>query len=236
MLTVTEILNAATGELGLPRPTLNSTTGDNTGTQSLALLNALGDELVRVHDWQFLEKVMTFTGDGIADRFPLPDDFKRQVNQTLWATKGFRPVSGPVSAQMWSWCQYGIVSSGIYFRYRILGNEYAVFPVPGAGEEFSLYYISKNWAIDASSGNPTDKMRSSEDTSLFDDRLLISGLKTKLWGQKGFDTTQLQSEFNYILTSEKGQNQGADIINLSSNYSTGLLGFTNIPESGYGSV
>lgn len=234
MLTTIEIINAAAAELGLPRVALNTTTGDTTGNQSLALLNALGDELVRVHDWQFLEKTMNFVGDGVASTFPLPTDFKRQVNQTQWNNNNTRPLMGPLSPQMWSWCQYGIVSQGIFFRYRILGNQYAIFPVPGNGEEFALYYISKNWAIDAQSGNPKPYMTGAEDTCFFDDRLMISGLKTKLWGQKGFDTTQLQAEFDYVLGSEKGQNQGASIISLTTNYSNGLINVLNLPDTGYG--
>jgi hypothetical protein len=232
--TVIEIINAATAELGLPNVALNSSTGDTIGTQSLALLNALGNELVRVHDWQFLEKVMTFTGDGITDTFPLPEDFKRQINQTQWSVSDTRPMVGPQSAQMWSWCQYGIVSQGVFIRYRILGNEYALFPIPGAGQEFALYYISKNWVLDFNTNLPKAQATNSGDVPLFDDRLLISGLKQKLWAQKGFDTTVLQNEFNYALTSEKGQNQGAPVISLSANMGSELISIYNVPDNGYG--
>jgi len=234
--TAINIINAACHELGLPTVALNSATGDTLGTQMLALLNALGDELVRVHDWQFLEEVMTFAGDGVADRFPIPANFKRQVNQTQWSTKDKRPMQGPDSAQMWSWSQYGIVSVGVYFRYRILGNEYAVFPVPGLGEEFALYYISKNWVIDQDPPNdPKDQITKTGDMPLFDKRLLISGLKIKLWAQKGFDTTVLQDEFNYLLGAEKAQNQGARVIDLSGGDAHLYLNWSNVPESGFGS-
>ena len=235
MATAIDIINAACHELGLPTVSLNSATGDTIGTQALALLNALGDELVRIHDWQFLEKVMTFTGDGIASSFPIPADYKRQVNQTQWATKDKRPMCGPDSAQMWSWSQYGIVSVGAYFRYRILGNEYAIFPVPGAGEEFALYYISKNWVLDQDAPfTPKEQITKSGDTPLFDKRLLISGLKVKLWAQKGFDTTVIQDEFNFMLAAEKAQNQGARVIDLSGGSGHLYINGQNIPESGFG--
>jgi hypothetical protein len=234
--TAIDIINNACHELGLPTASLNSATGDTLGNQSLALLNALGEELTRVHDWQFLEKVMDFAGDGIVDQFSLPTDFGRQVNQTQWATKSKRPLQGPDSAQIWSWSQYGIVSVGIFFRYRILGNKYSLFPVPGAGEEFALYYISKNWVIDQDPPNDLkDRITKTGDIPLFDSRLLTSGLKVKLWAQKGFDTTVLQSEFNFMLDAEKGQNQGARVIDLCGGDSQIYLGWRNIPESGFGS-
>lgn len=236
MATAIEIINAACNELGLPTVAINSTTGDTLGVQALALLNALGDELTRVHDWQFLMSTMQFVGDGVADRFPMPADFKRQVNQTQWNTSNRRPMAGPDSPQMWSWNQFGIVAVGVWFRYRILGNEYAVFPVPGVDQTFDLYYINKNWVID---GNPPNEPKSSitlsNDTTLFDDRLLITGLKVKLWSQKGFSTATLQEEFNYVLNACKGQNQGAPVIDLAGGQGHLYINWQNVPDTGYGS-
>jgi len=235
MATALEIINAACHELGLPTVSLSGATGDTLGSQSLALLNALGQELVRIHDWQFLEKVMTFTGDGIVSEFDLPADFGRQVNQTQWATSMRRPMMGPDSPQVWSWSQYGIVSTGVYFRYRILGNKYHVFPLPGVNEEFALYYISKNWVLDQDPPtNYKDHITKTGDTPLFDERLMISGLKIKLWAQKGFDTTVLQDEFNYLLAIVKAQTQGARVIDLTGSCRTLYISWTNIPESGFG--
>lgn len=233
--TAIDIINAAAGELGLPTVSLTTSTGDTLAVQTLALLNALGDELIRIHDWQFLLEQMNFTGDGVATGFPIPANFSRQVNQTQWNTNNKRPVQGPDSPQVWGWNQFGIVAVGIWYRYRIAGNEYEVFPVPGTGDEFSMYYISKDWVIDGD--NPLtlkDTITKSSDTPMFDRRVLISGLKVKLWAAKGFDTMTLQNEFLYALNAEKGQNQGAPEISLSGAPGQFLLGYWNIPETGYG--
>jgi len=236
--TADQIINAAAQELGLPPVSLSSAANDATGFQMLGLLNALGDELVRMKDWQFLEQIMEFTGDGTTTTFPLPDDYGRQINQTQWATKDNRPMRGPDSASVWSWSQYGIVSVGVYYRYRIIDNEYNVFPIPGAGEEFALYYISKNWVRDGTTIPPApniykDRITNALDVPLFDRRLMITGLKLKFWAQKGFDTTQLAQEFNYVLEAEKGQNQGAREINLSGGDSYFLLNWANVPDGTY---
>lgn len=236
MATAIDIINAACHELGLPTVSLNSATGDTLGVQSLALLNALGKELTKVHDWQFLERIMTFTGDGILDKFPLPADFGRQVNQTQWATSDRRPLRGPDSPQMWSWNQYGIVSVGVYYRYRILNNEYAIFPVPGDQKEFALYYITKNWVLDQDPPfDPKDACTKTGDVPLFDERLMVAGLKVKLWSQKGFDTTNIQQEFNMVLEAVTGQSQGAREINLSNCEQHLYINWQNIPETGFGS-
>lgn len=236
--TADEIINAAAQELGLPPVSLNSATGDQTGWQMLGMLNALGDELNRVQDWQFLMKEMGFVGDGIADYFPMPEDFGRQVNQTEWNTSMRRPMQGPDSPQVWAWNKFGIVAVGVYFRYRINNNEYQVFPVPGAGQTFALYYISKNWVIDGTSPDPQnpiylDRIVHATDKPMYDRRICIAGLKVKLWSQKGFDTTTLQEEFNYLLASEKAQNQGAPVISLSGSRGRIFLDWSNIPDGTY---
>jgi hypothetical protein len=139
---------------------------------------------------------------------------------------------------VWSWSQYGIVSVGIYYRYRILDNKYTLFPVAGDGEKFSLYYISKNWVRDGLSPDPQnplykDHITASSDVPLFDRRLMIAGLKLRFWSQKGFDTTQLAQDFNYALEAEKGQNQGAREINLTRGDEHFFLNYNNIPDGTY---
>ena len=240
--TAQEIIDQALQELGLGTVNLANTSNDATGYQILGILNALGDELLRVNDWQNLEMIMNFVGDGITDTFPMPADFGRQVNQTQWSTSDQRPLLGPTSPQIWSWTQYGIVSVGVYFRYRILNDVYTMFPIPGAGETFALYYISKNWVaayVDPSVQPPItppvyqDKILRPGDTPLFDRRLMVAGVKLKFWAQKGFDTTLLQQEFDYMLKSEKGMNAGAPMISLSSSGNRYLLSFLNVPQGNW---
>lgn len=232
--TAQSILDSANTELGLPTSKIGVTSYDQTGRQAISMMQAIGDDLVRVHDWQFLEKTHTFVGDGSTSAFPLPTDYGRVVNQTEWATNNQRPMTGPVSPQIWGWCQYGIVSSGVYFRYRILDNKLHVFPTPGAGEEFAFFYISKNWVISGATGNPmTDTISQQGDVPVFDKRLMISGLKARLWGQKGFDTTQVQAEFEYVLSSEKGITQASPVICLSGSNSGLLIGPNNVPDGNW---
>src|SRR5690554_6150001 len=208
-LNALQLVNQSLQELGLPQvPTVVSPSDDETGFQTLGVLNALGNQLMRVHDWQFLEKAKTYYADGSTAEFPLPDDWGRVVNQTQWASKNQRPMTGPVSAQGWSWLQFGIVSVGNYYRYRILGNKFHVFPTPGAGEEFNLYYISKNWVYDPVTEEHKPAVTSDSDVPIYDDALLIAGMKFKLWAAKGLEASVLGNEFDYMLGAVRGQDQG----------------------------
>jgi len=229
-----DIINTALQELGMGSVSLAAASADQTGYQMLGLLNALGDELLRAHDWQIAERTLTFTGDGASDTFALPNDFGRQVNQTEWAASQNRPLLGPVSPQVWSWSQYGIVSAGCFYQYRILRGAYNIFPVPGVGEEFALYYITRFWvAVHGDIYNQSDRCENEDDVIAFDRRLMIAGLKAKFWAQKGFDTSALQAEFNYLLQSEKAQTQGARVIDLTNSGDHYLLGWQNIPDGSW---
>lgn len=230
LATAQVIIDQALSELGLPTSILGSTQVTQLSSQCLALLNALGDDTVKVHDWQDLERTATMTGDGVATQFAMPADFGRIVNQTQWASNLRRPMIGPMTAQQWGWTQYGIVSVGVYYRYRILNNEFTVYPVPANLEVFNFFYITKNWVLDQDGVTLKDKCEFPGDTPLFDRGLMVAGIKLRLWAIKGFDTSILAQEFNYRLEAEKGQNQGAPVLNLSNQPDYHLIDITNIPD------
>lgn len=237
---VKEIVNQALQEIGLPQAdTVISAPDDATAFQILGLINALGDQLCRAHDWQFLEETAQFTGDGIITEFPMPDNFGRMVNQTQWASKNKRPMFGPMTPQGWSWIQFGIVSVGVYYRYRIILDKFNVFPVPTDGEQFHFYYISKNWVFDpvesAVQGHPVykDKITADTDVPLFDDMLMVAGAKFKIWSAKGMESTNLGREFQYMLDAEKAQSQGAPVIALDRRWEYLYVSGQNVPDGSW---
>lgn len=232
--TTQAIIDRACNELGLPTSSLTTGLITQLGTQSLSLLNSLGEDLVRAHDWQFLEATATFVGDGVTSEFTLPTDFGRVVNQTVWSSNNKLPMEGPLTAQSWGWVQFGIVSVGVFYRYRILHNKLAVFPTPAVGDEIKFYYIKKNWVLDGDGVTYKDSTDGNGDTPLFDRSVLIKGLKVRLWGQKGFDTTLLTDEYNDVLDAEMAQNQAAQAIRLAGSSDSILIDpRRNVPDGGW---
>jgi hypothetical protein len=231
---VLTIVNQALQELGLPTvPTAVSAPDDQTGFQTLGLVNALGTQLVKVHDWQFLEQIAEITGDGVTSSFTLPADFGRIVNQTEWSSSNRRPMFGPMSPQGWSWVQYGIVSVGVYYRYRILRNKFQVFPTPALGEKLHFYYISRNWVYDPITFVYKDKASNDTDEPVFDQYLMTAGCKFKLWNAKGMDATDLGNQFSYMLDAEKAQSTGAPVISLDSRWDYLYISGQNVPDGSW---
>lgn len=230
--TAQDIIDQALTELGQPTSAFGSTQVALSVSQCLAILNTLGQDATKVHDWQFLERTALFTGDGVNSEFDMPADFGRVVNQTEWSSNMRRPMLGPLTAQQWGWTQYGIVSVGVYYRYRILDNKFTIYPVPALNDTFNFYYIDKNWVV-AADGTRKDRVTSVDDTPVFDWTLLVAALKVRFWGIKGFDTTLLAQEYNYRLQVEKGQNQGAAVLQLSGDPGFHFIDITNIPDGNW---
>lgn len=240
MRPIKDIINRSLQALGLPSvETVVSAPDDQTGWQMMGIANELGDQLFRAHDWQFLQHDALFTGDGVTKSFAMPSNYGRMVNQTQWASKNRRPMFGPMTPQGWSWIQFGIVSVGVYYRYRIVLDRFEVFPTPAAGEEFHFYYISKNWVYDPVAseiaGEPVfkDQITLDTDVPLFDDALMQAGCKWKIWAAKGMDATVLGNEFNFMLDAEKAQTQGAPVIALDSRWEYLYISGQNVPDGSW---
>lgn len=234
LATAQEIVDRAVDELGLARTELVEGLINQVGVQGMALLTSLGEDMVRDHDWQFLEKAVTFQGNGSANVFSLPPDFGRIVNQTVWSSKNKMPAQGPVGSREWGWIKYGMISTSVYYRYRILSDRFEVFPTPPAGETLQFFYISKNWVLKGDGTGYGDAIIDSTDKPIFERSLMIKGLKARLWAQKGFDTSILAREYNDALNMIKAQDQGAPDIHLGRRGTSDLIdGWRNIPEGNW---
>lgn len=227
------IVDRSAQELGISSSSLNPDLINQIGQQALAMLNSLGDELVREYDWQFLEGSANLIGDGTTTEFDLPSDFGRIVNQTAWSASNKLPMNGPLNSQVWGWVQHGIVSVGIFYRYRILNDKLVTFPALASGEVANFYYIKKDWVQSKDGISMTDTVVWPEDKPVFDRSLMIKGLKNMLWGQKGFDTTALAKAYNDELALQFSQSQGAPVIDLSNSASSILITTRNIPDGNW---
>lgn len=302
MSTMLDIVQAATGELGLAVPvSVAGSTAQDT-IQQLALLNAVGHELVRepAFDWQALTTEYRFTsqwtqqtavvtngsavitmastagivantwmvtGNGIAQdtyvksvdsatqitmtqnaqasgaavlltfaqtKYAFPVDYQRIIDRTQWDKSKHWEMLGPESPQQWQWLKSGYISTGPRIRWRILGNTFQIWPGVSTSEYLGFEYVSKYWAVDGVTGASKAAFTLDSDTAQFDTRLMVAGLKLKYFGIKGFETQILQDEYDAILASVKGEEQGAPILSFAPQPSSILLGPENIPDSGYG--
>lgn len=236
--TAGQILKQATGELGLP---YGVTQSNNVGvTQSWALLNSAGNDLVRMHPWQQLLAEWSFTTIASQGGYALPDDWSYFLDQTVWDRTSHWPMLGPKSAQEWAWLKGGLLAAAPRMRYRVMDNTFEVWPVPGTyvgmtGLNIALEYVKKNWVIHTgdSGDQPTDMAVAEGDQILFDPWLTIKYFKLKFYELKGFNQDAVRGEFVRMFLSLTGKDKGAPKLSLAPIYPPLFIGPWSIPDGSW---
>lgn len=166
-------------------------------------------------------------------KYAMPSDYQRIVDRTQWDKSKHWEMLGPESPQQWQWLKSGYIATGPRIRWRILGNTFQIWPGVTTAEYLGFEYVSKNWVTDAG-GTAKGSFTADTDTCLFDDRLMVAGLKLKYFATKGFETQILQDDYDSILAAVMGAEQGAPMLSMAPRLSNILLGPENIPDSNYG--
>ena len=165
--------------------------------------------------------------------YDMPFDFETVTNRTQWDKTKHWEMLGPEDAQQWQWLKSGYIATGPRVRWRILANKFQIWPPSNTKEFLGFEYRSKAWAI-SPTGEPKNSFTQDNDTTLFDDRLMVLATKLKYFQIKGFDTTNLQQDYNRYLSVVKANDKGAATLSFAPYPSQVLIGWANIPDSGYG--
>jgi hypothetical protein len=296
-MTLTQLIQQVTDELGLPRTSPIIGTVDPQTRQFLALLSRLGADIVKQFEWQRLIKEhilttvainttgttvegsavitaipdtsamstqfglmgvgitpfaqifsvdsatqvtinMPATASGTVDiefsqtLYDLPSDWDREISQTEWDRTNRWPLMGPQSSQSWQSFKSGIVYAGPRQRFRILANAYAINPPPPDGLIFAMEYMSNAWIV-SPAGVALTAFASDSDTTVFNDSLLIAGLKAKWKSAKGLDASFDLSEFRTLLEQNKAQDKSAAVLSLGGPSQSILLSTANLPDGSW---
>lgn len=239
--TVLAQIQAALRELGLPVPISAASAEDTTAQQAFGLWNALGQSLFDQFRWQELQKTFTFQTELDRSAYPLPADWGGPIDQTEYSRTNHWPLLGQMTPQQWATLTNGVVALGPRMRYRYVDNSIEVFPPPASingaftPETLTFQYIANGWVIRAD-GTTAQDATSDADRSVFLNRLMVAGLKLKLWEIKGFDTSALQKDYDATFTQAMSRNQGAPKLSLSPRVNPIYIGVWSLPEGGYGST
>jgi hypothetical protein len=180
------------------------------------------------------------TGDGLESvvcaqtAYDLPPDFETMTNRTHWDKSKHWEMLGPEDAQQWQWLKSGYISTGPRVRWRILDNQFQIWPIMNTQEYLGWEYRSKGWAR-SSTNEIKNSFTVDSDTTVYDDRIVVLGTKLKYFQVKNFDTTALSQDYQRYLSVAKANDKGAPNLSFSPQASRVLIGYANIPDTGYGS-
>lgn len=166
-------------------------------------------------------------------KYAMPSDYDRKIDRTDWDKSKHWEMIGPETAQQWEWLLSGYIATGPRIRYRILGGYFQIWPMVTTGDVLGFEYISNAWAAD-STGTPKTSFTADTDTCIFPDRLMVLGLKKKFFEVKGFDSGAFERDYQMELSISKANEAGSPTLSMAPKISTVLIGWENIPDSGYG--
>ena len=167
-------------------------------------------------------------------KYDLPTDYDAIVPRTMWDKSKRWELLGPEDAQQWEWLLSGYISTGPRIRWRLLGQTFQIWPGTSTNELLSFEYRSKGWALSAT-GTVQNSFTADTDTCIYPDRVMVLSTKLKYFQAKGFDTTALYRDYREELETSIAQNVSAPNLSFAPRPGTVLIGYDNIPDSGYGS-
>jgi hypothetical protein len=166
--------------------------------------------------------------------YDLPPDYETITDNTHWDKTKHWQMLGPVDAQQWQWLKSGYISTGPRVRWRILGNEFQIWPPYNTQEYLGFEYRSRGFVRD-SAGNVKNSFTADTDTTVLDDDVIALATKLKYFQIKSFDTTALNQDYIRYLNVAKANDKGSATLSFAPQPSAVLIGWANIPDTSYGS-
>lgn len=167
-------------------------------------------------------------------KYDLPPDFETITDNTHWDKTKHWQMLGPEDAQQWQWLKSGYISTGPRIRWRILGGQFQIWPPYNTQEYLGFEYRSKGF-VRSSTGAVKNSFTVDSDTTVLDDTVMVLGTKLKYFQIKNFDTTALQQDYFRYLNVAKANDKGSATLSFAPYPSKVLIGYANIPDTGYGS-
>ena len=166
--------------------------------------------------------------------YPLPPDYETITDNTHWDKTKHWQMLGPVDAQQWQWLKSGYISTGPRVRWRILGNTFQIWPPYNSDEYLGFEYRSRGFVRSAANA-VLNSFQADTDTTVLDDTIMVLATKLKYFQIKSFDTTALQQDYMRYLSIAKANDKGSATLSFAPQPSAVLIGWANIPDTGYGS-
>jgi hypothetical protein len=190
-----------------------------------------------------LNQAATQTGSGQfifgKSDYPLPSDFQRPVDNTMWDRSRFWSMRGPQSPQQWQLYKSSVIGRASIqrrFRFRRTGNAmvFSIDPTPtDNGAAMVFEYVSNAWCA-SSGGTPQSQWLADTDVGILDEDLLMLGTRWRVMRRLGFAYQEELSEYETEVSKALAADGGAAILDLAPTDQLHLIGPYQVPETGFG--
>lgn len=199
-----------------------------TQSELLSLANEMAQRIAYdVREWRALKATYVFTGDGTADRFALPANFKRMLLTSQvypsWAPR--QPLQFIPDTDEWLMRRLRGENFG-WGEWTLIGNDMHIFPimqgiVPAEvgppptvevpAQRVTFAYLDKN-CVALASGGFGDTFMSDNDSYRLDERILRLGMIWQWKANKGSPYAEDMGTYSDALVNIAGADTPAPII------------------------
>jgi len=184
-----------------------------TQAEMLSLANEMAQRIAYdVREWTQLKAIATFTGDGIADRFALPANYKRMLltAQVYPSATPTQPLRFIADANEWLARRMNNDATG-FGEWTLLGGDMVFSPILAAGQKASFVYLDKN-CVKLASGGYGDEFLADGDAFRIDERILKLGMIWQWKANKGSPYAEDMGTYSDALVNVAGADKPAPII------------------------
>lgn len=136
-MTVLSIAQTCASRLQITSPSALVGSTDTSLILLKAMIEQTAQELRNQFPWPELQKEYTFTLSTSTASYAFPDDYDRQLNETLWNRTQHWPLIGPVDPIQWQNYKSGLITTLPRQRFRVKGwasTQFFIDPTPTSSE------------------------------------------------------------------------------------------------------
>lgn len=223
-MSILSVAQRACLAIGLDQPDVLMSSTDREYQELARICTDTAQMMIVDYDWQLLQKMATFTGDGVTEAFDMPSDYARMVETAkMWSSR-------------WVWSLFHIVSVDEWLRqlvtpfayvvgnWIIYGGQFHFRPIMAAGETIKFFYISDLIVVNGS-GNLTNAFTADTDSFRLSERLLELGVIWRWKLQKGLPFEADKAIYDDAIQEEMTRDGGSRSVlsgNQPRNYLRGV--------------
>jgi hypothetical protein len=139
------------------------------------IMQEMAQRITEGHDWQKLAKVATVTGNGSAESFSLPSDYKRMlVKASVWSSS-LETALSPIS-DLDRWLELDVQTFDFVINaWTIYDNQFHIKPALGTGVTAKYFYVSENVFQAENDGDLKAEFNADTDVFLLNEGMLKLG-------------------------------------------------------------
>lgn len=217
MTTALGILQTAANRLGIPAPSAYSS-----NTQLLHLLYEVCEDLRNTRAFRQQVRTHTLTLTAARDSYPLPSDFYSGLLGTHYNQTTSIGLIGPLDDSIWNYMLYGVGGASVNYSFNVrgpdlnpssTGGQFTLSPTPTATDTISFDYITKHYFVPSTYAvaSLASTITADSDICIFDDDVLIQGLKYKYREAKGLDYSDPKDAFERYKESAVSRWHGSTV-------------------------